>query len=66
MRLEPYEYEVEGQSKPGLLIATVPSRQHGAAEDVMSKLLKNREDYRESLEQARLLYVATTRPCQAL
>ena len=66
LRLEPYEYEVEGQSKPGLLIATVPSRQHGAAEDVMSKLLKSREDYRESLEQARLLYVATTRPCQAL
>lgn len=66
LRLEPYDFEIEGKTIPSFLIGTVQSKQHGAAEDEMSKLLKSREDYRESLEQARLLYVATTRPCQAL
>lgn len=66
LRLEPYEYEFEGQKMPGILLGTAQSRQHDAAEDAMTKLLKSREDRRQLLEEARLLYVATTRPCQRL
>ncbi|MDO5667543.1 MAG: UvrD-helicase domain-containing protein [Alcaligenaceae bacterium] len=66
LRLEPYEYEFEGQKMPGILLGTAQSKQHGAAEDAVTKLLKSREDHRQLLEEARLLYVATTRPCQRL
>ena len=66
LRLEPYSYEVNGEKVPGVLLGTVQSKQHGAAEDAMTKLLKTREAQRELLEETRLLYVATTRPCQRL
>lgn len=66
LRLEPYDYEFEGHKMPGILLATAQSKQHGATEDAMSKLLKSREDHRQLLEETRLLYVATTRPCQRL
>lgn len=66
LRLEPYEYELDGESVPGILLSTAQSREHGAAEDSMAILLKEREKKRSLLEEARLLYVATTRPCQRL
>lgn len=66
LRLEPYNYEFNGEKVPGVLLSTAQSKQHGAAEDAMTKLLKAREAYREQLEESRLLYVATTRPCQSL
>ena len=66
LSLEPYEYDIGGELFPGVLISTAPSKQHEAAEDVMSNLLKRREEYRQALEEARLFYVATTRPCQRL
>ena len=66
LRLEPYEYEFNSEKVPGVLLSTAQSKQHGAEEDAMTKLLKAREAYREQLEESRLLYVATTRPCQCL
>lgn len=66
LRLEPYSYEVNGEQVPGILLGTAQSKQHGAAEDAMTKLLKAREGQRELLEETRLFYVATTRPCQRL
>lgn len=66
LRLEPYDYELNGQRVPGILLSTAQSKQHGASEDAMTKLLKAREAQRALLEEARLFYVATTRPCQRL
>ena len=66
LRLEAYDYEINGEKVPGVLLSTAQSKQHDAATDAMTKLLKAREAQRELLEETRLLYVATTRPCQRL
>lgn len=66
LRLESYDYEVNGERVPGVLLSTVQSKQHDATEDAMTKLLKSREEQRQLLEETRLFYVATTRPCQCL
>lgn len=66
LQLEPYTYTVNQQTQHGILLAVAQSKQHGVDKDQLALLLQEREKQREILEEARLMYVATTRPCQRL